>query len=527
MTQSQPAVSHAHSAHMCKAFSADTVVSFVQAIQSLTSTEVGKACIAPETMADVMQEIKRNAEEIIAQSDRNKIKIKSEFGGDDAPGQQHVAMDFDPAQFLAHPAEMKSKGGGSSGAGGGNSLNPFFSFDHELRLKSLEQQPMSLVMQPHGGAKHGGHKGASSSAASSSGPQEIVFPNNSLHSMALDHNIFAATSLATAAGKSPAKKPKERPHVCLVCHMTFSQKNHLQVHERKHTGERPYKCVMCDAAFARKDGLVIHQRKHTGERPYKCTFCDSAFTRKDKMVIHERTHTGEKPYACMQCESKYTRKDKLTLHMRKHALAARRELEKVLQSTSAVVNNLTLQSAAAAAGIAPPHSADSVDGGGGSSGPETAVNLRIPDPTAASLSLQAAANMTLANTTAVSTPGTPSMDSMQLSSPSTAGGGGGGMGHLGIPNSLAASLSLPSPSNSSLIGNLTFQNAMAAANLSFPAPSSAPPLDGGSGGGGGAMSASPDVVTTNGLNRQLSSSVTSNMTSSEGSSGHGNLNVGR
>ena len=39
--------------------------------------------------------------------------------------------------------------------------------------------------------------------------------------------------------------------------------------------------------------LIRHSRLHSGVRPYKCNLCGQEFSRSDHLNTHQRTHTGK------------------------------------------------------------------------------------------------------------------------------------------------------------------------------------------------------------------------------------------
>ncbi|KAI9049524.1 hypothetical protein LZ554_006553 [Drepanopeziza brunnea f. sp. 'monogermtubi'] len=106
---------------------------------------------------------------------------------------------------------------------------------------------------------------------------------------------------SSARQKKPAAAKKR--YQCTItdeCDMSFSQKTHLDIHERKHTGERPYFCTFedCGLTFSQLGNKKSHERLHTGERPYGCPKCDKYFAQKGQVRAHMNVHLGVKPFVC-------------------------------------------------------------------------------------------------------------------------------------------------------------------------------------------------------------------------------------
>ena len=68
-----------------------------------------------------------------------------------------------------------------------------------------------------------------------------------------------------------------------------------------------------------------HNRKtfyssQTSIRKFKCSYCNARFKAKQHLQNHERRHTGEK-FTCFQCGSSFCRRSVLKLHiLQKHCL---------------------------------------------------------------------------------------------------------------------------------------------------------------------------------------------------------------
>ncbi|KAH9878086.1 hypothetical protein J1614_003303 [Plenodomus biglobosus] len=67
-------------------------------------------------------------------------------------------------------------------------------------------------------------------------------------------NSEQASQLPAPAGK------KEKRFKCPHCQRLFARLEHLQRHERIHSGEKPFSCVQCNYSFTRSDLLVRHER---------------------------------------------------------------------------------------------------------------------------------------------------------------------------------------------------------------------------------------------------------------------------
>ena len=49
-----------------------------------------------------------------------------------------------------------------------------------------------------------------------------------------------------------------RPFPCAYCHKSFKRKDHLQTHEKIHTGVKPFVCGLCGRGYITKANLEYH-----------------------------------------------------------------------------------------------------------------------------------------------------------------------------------------------------------------------------------------------------------------------------
>lgn len=132
----------------------------------------------------------------------------------------------------------------------------------------------------------------------------------------LDNTHIQSLIAQLASPRSATGGAKKGPYTCRYCGETFKAKEHLNRHERIHTGERPFPCVLCGKRFSRKDHLKIHVLIHTGEKPYSCTMCNKRFTQKQTLIEHENVHLGRKPFRCDLCDASFPARGNLKYHKR-------------------------------------------------------------------------------------------------------------------------------------------------------------------------------------------------------------------
>ncbi|KAH7130226.1 hypothetical protein B0J11DRAFT_247115 [Dendryphion nanum] len=83
--------------------------------------------------------------------------------------------------------------------------------------------------------------------------------------------VFSPRPMETSTASEPAppvgKKEKEKRFQCPHCQRMFARLEHLQRHERIHSGIKPFSCAECNYSFTRSDLLVRHERltHHKGD----------------------------------------------------------------------------------------------------------------------------------------------------------------------------------------------------------------------------------------------------------------------
>lgn len=110
---------------------------------------------------------------------------------------------------------------------------------------------------------------------------------------------------STAASRLKKKQKTTAPLQCPSCDKTFALKCMLDRHHLTHT--KPHLCAECGKSFSEKQGLAAHSRRHAGEKPYECSDCGVAFAYKYTLARHVRRHGLKTPSArtCALCDGQF------------------------------------------------------------------------------------------------------------------------------------------------------------------------------------------------------------------------------
>jgi hypothetical protein len=116
----------------------------------------------------------------------------------------------------------------------------------------------------------------------------------------IGHTEIDSLMLAIQSSSAPTSNPaqhdsfptKTKKHTCTYsqCNKSFSQRTHLLIHIRSHSGEKPYLCGVpcCGQRFSQLGNLKTHERRHRGEKPFGCEVpgCDKRFSQRSNLRSH-------------------------------------------------------------------------------------------------------------------------------------------------------------------------------------------------------------------------------------------------
>ena len=86
-----------------------------------------------------------------------------------------------------------------------------------------------------------------------------------------------------------------RNHVCEICGVRTSTKDHLERHKQVHENTR-FECKECLKIFSRKENLKSHMKEiHSETTTYhQCEICGKSFKRKSHLKEHQKTHDSKR-----------------------------------------------------------------------------------------------------------------------------------------------------------------------------------------------------------------------------------------
>ncbi|XP_052080880.1 zinc finger protein 184-like [Mytilus californianus] len=117
------------------------------------------------------------------------------------------------------------------------------------------------------------------------------------------------------------RKKTNTEHKCEICGKVFKDRRGLDRHEVVHSGVKPYQCAICERSYTQKGHLQQHQRMHNDrEDPLECEYCFKISQRQDKYTTHKNFHYRSKnmPYLCNACGGQFQEKSDLVKHIIKH-----------------------------------------------------------------------------------------------------------------------------------------------------------------------------------------------------------------
>ncbi|XP_031639862.1 zinc finger protein 84-like [Contarinia nasturtii] len=102
---------------------------------------------------------------------------------------------------------------------------------------------------------------------------------------------------------------------CDICPKAFTSMQNLKNHKMAHTEQVPFHCRGCLSGFPQKAGRDAHE-KVCKKRRYECHICKKFNNlNKNHLEMHMRKHNSEKPFRCEICMKRFTKKYGLKRHL--------------------------------------------------------------------------------------------------------------------------------------------------------------------------------------------------------------------
>ncbi|KAL9127737.1 MAG: hypothetical protein Q9217_003446 [Psora testacea] len=145
------------------------------------------------------------------------------------------------------------------------------------------------------------------------------------------NNSVSESPVSKGERESPSWQ-RRKQYRCdrISCGKVFTQKTHLEIHKRAHSGFKPYLCQHegCGQRFSQIGNLKTHQRRHSGERPFACGTCGRKFAQSGNMRAHQVVHKGVKPYICKldDCGKSFTQLGNMKAHQNRFHWGTIRDL---------------------------------------------------------------------------------------------------------------------------------------------------------------------------------------------------------
>lgn len=134
----------------------------------------------------------------------------------------------------------------------------------------------------------------------------------------IDNLMIYIQALKPEVGGSKSDRSKSYRCPYPQCEAGFTQRTHLDIHIRSHTGEKPFKCDFpgCKKWFSQRGNLHTHMRSHTGEKPFMCSECGRRFGQRGNLKNHSMIHSKTSPIVCKLdgCNKRFNQLGNLKSH---------------------------------------------------------------------------------------------------------------------------------------------------------------------------------------------------------------------